>query len=106
MIWKAPWGKHIDISRILEVSGPASGYDSCGNRLFFEITYQLMDAPVMISFWRAATLRQMEEARERSEYNESGKEIKIGALEILNEWHWELLRTWREYKKNEQSNSI
>lgn len=51
-IWKAPWGRHIDLSRILEVTdmNPPEEYLDRQGANEFGIQYQLMDKPVFINW--------------------------------------------------------
>lgn len=50
-IWKSPWGAHIDLSRILEVSSLFNWERSFREpKDQFEIHYQLRDKPVVVDF--------------------------------------------------------
>lgn len=77
MIWKAPWGSHIDLDRIVSVEFKDSLNPT------FQIYFQLMDNPirVLIDFDRHFDLI--------SEYGMQG---------VYNKWHAELIYEWQRHK--------
>ncbi len=87
-IWKAPWGNHIDLSKIVSTEGPhtkRSGYMDCS----FKIHFQLMDKPL----WVSANTHP--EAGNQDHIN-MGKEIGYAQLQL--NWYAELIKVWSEFK--------
>lgn len=92
MIWKSPWGKYIDLDRIVEVSEP-KGHS-------FSITYQLIENPIFVYFEPDMLRNEMESDIE--EANSTGSYGEYIRYFLRKYWHGPLLSAWQENKNKEK----
>lgn len=82
-IWKAPWGAHIDLSMILEISALREDASDAG----FEITYQLRDATTWVGSGEYS-----------ADYQKSNRDMEKEKTAI-KDGHKAIVAAWTDYKE-------
>lgn len=97
-IWRAPWGRHIDLSRILEVTevNPPEQILDGYARNEFGILYMFQDKHIFVNEMQVG----MRYFKIDSEWNGPNKSFtKDGVWHQLKEWRDALIMAWTEYKQ-------